>query len=51
MLSATAADFRESKVNRFVENFAAEWRRTAATRGTQMICRHGRQSYRLGILA
>jgi hypothetical protein len=37
MLSATAPDFAESKVNRLVENVTATWRRTAATRGTQMI--------------
>jgi hypothetical protein len=37
MLSPTARDFPESKVNRLVENVAATWRRTAATRGTQMI--------------
>ena len=52
MLSATAPDFPESKVNRLVENVAAIWQRTAATRGTQMIfCRHGRQSYPLGVFA
>ena len=34
---ATAADFPGSKVNALVENVAAIWRRTAATRGTQMI--------------
>ena len=37
MLSATAPDFPESKVNRLVENVAAIWDRTTATRGTQMI--------------
>ena len=37
MLSPTAPDFPESKVNRLVENVAATWKRTAATRGTQMI--------------
>ena len=37
MLSPTAPDFPESKVNRLVENVAAIWRHTAATRGTQMI--------------
>jgi hypothetical protein len=37
MLSATAPDFSGSKVNRLVENVAAIWERTAATRGTQMI--------------
>ena len=52
MLSATAPDFPESKVNRLVENVVAIWKRTAATRGTQMIfCRHGRQPDRLGLLA
>jgi hypothetical protein len=37
MLSATAPDFPGSKINRLVENVAATWNRTAATRGTQMI--------------
>jgi hypothetical protein len=37
MLSATAPDFPESKVNRLVENVVSTWSRTAATRGTQMI--------------
>jgi hypothetical protein len=37
MLSATASDFPESKVNRLVENVADIWKRTTATRGTQMI--------------
>src|SRR5207248_768143 len=37
MLSPTAPDFPESKVNRLVENVAAIWKKTAATRGTQMI--------------
>jgi hypothetical protein len=37
MLSATAPDFPESKVNRLVSNVVAIWNRTAATRGTQMI--------------
>ncbi len=37
MLLATAEDFPESKVNRLVENVAAIWKKTAATRGTQMI--------------
>src|SRR5260370_29986456 len=36
MLSATAPDFAESKVNRLVENVASIWNRTVATRGTQM---------------
>jgi N12 class adenine-specific DNA methylase len=37
MLSAKAPDFPESKVNRLVENVASIWKKTAATRGTQMI--------------
>ena len=37
MLSAKAQDFPESKVNRLVENVASIWKKTAATRGTQMI--------------
>lgn len=37
MLSATAPDFPESKVNRLVENVADVWKKTTATRGTQMI--------------
>jgi len=37
MLSATAPDFSESKVNRLVENVTAIWNRTTAKRGTQMI--------------
>ncbi|MFZ1935269.1 MAG: DEAD/DEAH box helicase family protein [Thermoguttaceae bacterium] len=37
MLSATAPDFPESKVNRLVENVVSIWERTAPTRGTQMI--------------
>jgi len=37
MLSPTAPDFPQSKVNRLVENVTATWNRTAATRGTQMI--------------
>jgi N12 class adenine-specific DNA methylase len=37
MLSPTAPDFPDSKVNRLVENVTATWRETAATRGTQMI--------------
>src|ERR1700693_5549937 len=35
--SAKAPDFPESKVNALVENVASVWKRTAATRGTQMI--------------
>jgi hypothetical protein len=37
MLSPTAPDFPESKVNRLVENVFSIWQDTAATRGTQMI--------------
>jgi N12 class adenine-specific DNA methylase len=37
MLSPTAPDFPESKVNRLVENVVDIWRRSAPTRGTQMI--------------
>ena len=37
MLSATAADFPESKVNRLVENVVSIWERTEDKRGTQMI--------------
>jgi N12 class adenine-specific DNA methylase len=37
MLSPTAQDFPESKVNRLVDNVAAIWNRTAATRSAQMI--------------
>lgn len=37
MLSATAPDFPESKVNRLVENVVEIWRQSAPTRGTQMI--------------
>ncbi len=37
MLSSTAPDFPESKVNRLVENVVAIWNKTAPTRGTQMI--------------
>src|SRR5579863_3575413 len=37
MLSATAPDFPESKVNRLVENVVSIWNKTAATRSTQMI--------------
>src|SRR5207247_1053383 len=35
--SATAPDFPDSKINRLVENVVFTWKRTAATRGTQMI--------------
>ena len=37
MLSPTAPDFPESKVNRLVSNVFANWEKSAATRGTQMI--------------
>jgi N12 class adenine-specific DNA methylase len=37
MLSATAPDFAGSKINALVANVEAVWRRTQATRGTQMI--------------
>jgi hypothetical protein len=37
MLSPTAPDFPESKVNRLVENVVAIWKETAEKRGTQMI--------------
>ena len=37
MLSATAPDFPESKVNRLVDNVVANWNKSASTRGTQMI--------------
>ena len=37
MLSSQATDFAGSKVNALVENVARIWRRTEATRGTQMI--------------
>src|SRR5438477_4244287 len=37
MLSPTAPDFPESKVNRLVENVVTIWKQTAPARGTQMI--------------
>ncbi|MCZ2340449.1 MAG: DEAD/DEAH box helicase family protein [Bacteroidales bacterium] len=37
MLSATAPDFPESKINRLVENVVDIWKESAPTRGTQMI--------------
>ncbi len=37
MLSATAPDFPESKVNRLVENVVDIWKESAPARGTQMI--------------
>ncbi len=37
MLSPTAPDFPESKVNRLVENVFSIWQRTTATRSAQMI--------------
>ena len=37
MLSATARDFPEAKVNRLVENVVSTWNQTVPIRGTQMI--------------
>ncbi len=37
MLSPTALDFPDSKINRLVENVVAVWKETADRRGTQMI--------------
>ena len=37
MLSATAADFPDSKINRLIENVAEIWKQSTPTRGTQMI--------------
>jgi hypothetical protein len=37
MLSATAQDFPESKINRLVENVFSIWKETTPKRGTQMI--------------
>src|ERR1700674_3781172 len=37
MLSPTAPDFPESKINRLVENVFSTWKESAPTRGTQMI--------------
>ena len=37
MLSATAPNFPESKINRLVENVVDIWKDSAATRGTQMV--------------
>jgi N12 class adenine-specific DNA methylase len=37
MLTATAPDFPESKVNRLVENVVGIWKESTPTRGTQMI--------------
>jgi len=37
MLSATAPDFPQSKVNRLVDNVVATWKRTTPMLGTQMI--------------
>ena len=52
LLSATAEDFPGSKINALVENVAAIWRKTAATRGTQMIfCDMGVNPTPLGLLA
>ena len=52
MLSATAPDFPDSKINRLVENVVAIWRtQHANTRHADDLRRHGRQSDPLGILA
>ena len=52
MLSATAPDFPESKVNRLVENVVAIWERPHAdTRHADDLLRHGRQSHAVGLLA
>ena len=52
MLSATAPDFPESKINRLVENVAAIWKRTDAdTRHANDLRRHGRQSDPVGVFA
>ncbi len=37
LLTADATDFAGSKINALVENVAATWRRTAPTRGTQIV--------------
>ncbi|MFO0966437.1 MAG: DEAD/DEAH box helicase family protein [Gemmataceae bacterium] len=37
MLSPTAPDFPESKINALVENVASIWQRTATTRGAQLV--------------
>ena len=37
MLSATACDFADSKINALVEKVATIWERTAHTRGTQLV--------------
>src|SRR6202050_4910767 len=37
MLSPSAPDFPESKINRLVDNVAAIWHRTTPTRGTQLV--------------
>ncbi|MGE3537290.1 MAG: DEAD/DEAH box helicase family protein [Candidatus Tectimicrobiota bacterium] len=37
LLSATATDFPDSKINALVANVATIWQRTATTRGTQLI--------------
>ena len=37
LLSATAADFPDAKINALADRVAAVWRKSAATRGTQMI--------------
>ena len=37
LLSSTATDFPESKINALVANVTAIWQRTASTRGTQLV--------------
>ncbi len=37
MLDAAAPDFPDSKINKLVDNVVAVWKRTAPTRGTQLI--------------
>jgi hypothetical protein len=37
MISNTAADFPDSKINKLVDNVRSVWERTSVTRGTQMI--------------
>ena len=50
--SAAAPDFPDSKVNALVDNVAAIWKRTEATRGTQMVfCDMGVNPDAVGLLA
>ena len=52
MLSPTAPDFPESKVNRLVENVVSIWKRsTPDTRDADDLLRYGREPDRLGLLA